>query len=271
MLVRATVAGKVYWLDGSRVGDRKLDDHSVPNFGWALPLTAKGAELLKLDAVPPVAPLSETSITVDASAGASALAKFQSETIFRADRATAVQQSIAALTETQRDAGLRTYWKQQDYWSNNWDQVTVRTVKADFDDSSGILRLSMAGEGIMNWQADQHLLGLLSIGNYVDYRREPGPNIDAPYLTTFPYFTRITERIKLPNGGVGFSTVGKDVDRKIAGVHYYRSATIENGEMSANADVQTIDVEFPASEAPAAQKALREMWDDALYAKLPSN
>src|SRR5437762_1928102 len=272
VLVRATLAGKTHWLDGSRSGDRQLDDLSVPNYRWGLPLRAAGAELLKIEAVPLSSPISETRITVDASAGPSAPATFRAETLLRADAATVMQQAISALTEKQRDTALRAYWTRQSYWSHNWDEVTLRAVKSEFDDTRGILRLSMEGQGTMNWQGDQHLMWPLCVGNgnVVDYKREPGPNSDAPYLTDFPAYTRISERIKLPYGGVGFSIVGNDVDRTIAGVHYQRSARINKDELSAEASVRSLDAEFPASEAPAAQKALHELSDDLLYAKLPA-
>jgi hypothetical protein len=40
--------------------------------------------------------------------------------------------------------------------------------------------------------------------------------------------------------------------------------------LTARAIVQSVATEFPASEAPEAQKALRELWDDPLYAVLPT-
>ena len=48
ILVRATVAGKVYWLDGTRTGDTSLAALAVPDFGWALPMRERGATLEKL-------------------------------------------------------------------------------------------------------------------------------------------------------------------------------------------------------------------------------
>ena len=74
----------------------------------------------------------------------------------------------------------------------------------------------------------------------------------------------------MPNGGAGFSVVGNDVDRTIAGVHYQRSAWINKDELSAEASVRSLLGEFPASEAAGAQKALRDLSDDLLYAKLPT-
>jgi tetratricopeptide (TPR) repeat protein len=271
VLVLATIAGKAYWLDGTRSGDRRLDDLLVPNYRWGLPLTAAGTELLRIEAVPLNTPMSETTITVDASAGATAPASFQVETVLRAHAATAVQQAISRLTDSQRDAALRAYWTRQEYWSGNWEDVTLQTVTVDFDDASGNLRLSMKGHGKMNWQGDQHLLESLGIGATVDYTREPGLNDDAPYLTTFPVYTRVIERIKLPHDGAGYSTVGKDVDQTIAGMNYRRRARLDKGELSAEASVRSVEAEFPASEARAAQSALRRLWEDPLYAKLPAD
>ena len=44
-IVRAQIGGKVYWLDGTRTGDRALDDIAIPNFRWVLPLRPTGAKL----------------------------------------------------------------------------------------------------------------------------------------------------------------------------------------------------------------------------------
>ena len=46
VLVRATVEGKDVWLDGTRLGDRHLDMIPAPVFEWALPLGARGSELI---------------------------------------------------------------------------------------------------------------------------------------------------------------------------------------------------------------------------------
>lgn len=40
LIVRAQLKGKTYWLDGTRSGDRDIDDLVVPPFHWALPITA---------------------------------------------------------------------------------------------------------------------------------------------------------------------------------------------------------------------------------------
>src|SRR5581483_6779189 len=104
----------------------------------------------------------------------------------------------------------------QSYWKRNWSEVTLDSVAANFDDDNATLVLSADGRGKMSWQGDQHLMEPLSLGDVVDYKRDPGPNDSAPYLVAFPSFSRVVERIKLPNGGINFAIVGDDVDRIIA-------------------------------------------------------
>lgn len=269
VLVRASISGKTYWLDGTRSGDRHLDDIPVPTYRWGLPLTASGSDLLAIEAVPPADPQAQTTIFVDASAGPTAPASFRAETLLRSDAAVAAHNVISGLAEAQREQALRTYWRQRPYWSNNWNDLTVQTVEASFDDDNGILHLVMEGKGVMDWQGNEHLIGSVNIGGVVDLKRAAGPNSDAPYLTAFPRYSRVVEHIKLPHNGEGYEVVGADVDRTIAGVSYMRRALIEHGELTAEASVRSVALEFPASEAPAAQKALHELWDQPLYVKLP--
>ncbi len=269
VLVRATIDGKEYWLDGTRLGDRHLDELPVPNFRWGLPLKAQGSDLIKIEALPPPRPLIDTTIAVDASAGPKAPASFHAEMMLRSDVATKLQQTISRLTDTQRDELLRTFWRRQDYWSTDWDDVSFQNVRADFDDAEWTLRLSADGQGTMNWQGNEHLLQPLRLGGVVDLKREPGPNSDAPYLTNLSIYFRVSERIKLPPGGAAFTLVGENVDQTIAGTHYELSARINAGEFSADASVRSVSPEFPASEAAADQKQLRELWEHPLYLRLP--
>lgn len=270
VLVRATIDGKEYWLDGTRAGDRHLDDLPVPGFRWGLPLKAQGSDLIKIEAVPPPRPLIDMTIAVDASAGPKAPASFHAEMLLRSDAATKLQETISRLTDTQRNELLRTLWRRQDYWANNWDEVTFQNVKADFDDADWALRLSVDGQGTMNWQGNEHLLQPLHLGGVVDFKREPGPNSDAPYLTNLSVYFRVVERIKLPRAGSAFTLQGENVDRIIAGMHYERSARINGGELLADATVRSVSAEFPASEAAADEKQLRELWDHPVYLRLPS-
>jgi transglutaminase-like putative cysteine protease len=270
VLVRASIGGRSYWLDGARLGDRQLDDLPVPNFRWGLPLRAVGAQLLKIEPGPPSVPTEDTTFWIDASAGATVPASLTIQALLRGDAAITTQSALSRLTEEQRDTALHTYWRQQSYLAKDWTNVKLFEVKATFDDASGNLRLLAQGQGNMVWQDGRHPLGSLAIGRVVDLKREPGPHSDAPYLVAYPTYAHVTEHIKLPNAGAGFEAVGADVDRIIAGMRYLRSARIKDGELIGDASARSVQPEFPAAEAQSAQVALRALSDQSVYVKQPA-
>jgi hypothetical protein len=70
VLVRARIAGKAYWLDGTRSGDKGgLDDLEPPPFRWGLPVRDAGAALEPIDQRPLTQPNRELTLRLDASAG----------------------------------------------------------------------------------------------------------------------------------------------------------------------------------------------------------
>ncbi|MEI9891855.1 MAG: hypothetical protein WDN45_16455 [Caulobacteraceae bacterium] len=86
MLVRAVIAGKTYWLDGTRQGDTTLDSlPSPPNYYWVLPLSAKGSELEKVSPAPFLEPQFESVVKLDARGGLDVPAPAHAEHIFRGD------------------------------------------------------------------------------------------------------------------------------------------------------------------------------------------
>ena len=69
VLVRATIAGQVYWLDGTGTGARFADIMNVPALRWVLPLRATGAGLMAVPLQAPVAPPIEITVDIDQRAG----------------------------------------------------------------------------------------------------------------------------------------------------------------------------------------------------------
>ena len=65
VMIRARIGGKTYWMDGTRPGDRSLDELEIPPYRWALPVQDHGATLEKL-AQPPAVTADTLSIRLDA-------------------------------------------------------------------------------------------------------------------------------------------------------------------------------------------------------------
>lgn len=270
VLVRAVVGGKVYWLDGTRLGDRDLDHLQTPNFGWALPVQASGAKLEKLVVLPLAEPAIERTIRLDASAGLDLAAPAHAEIVFRGDAATAMKLAMENVTPAQRDQSMRDYWKQQ------YDFIEVKQTSVAFDEKTGEAKGTMDGAAKMDWAAGTDRARVYetdgsTIGWKADFSRDPGPDSEAPFAIDFPGWQRNTEVILLPHGGAGFSVTGADVDKTLAGYELKRTSKIDHGVFTTTASSRSLVPEVGASEGRAAQAELRSLASSTVYVRAPAN
>jgi tetratricopeptide (TPR) repeat protein len=256
VLVRAVVAGRTYWMDGTRTGDTSLDRLTVPNLGWGLPLVSEGAALVRMLPEPLDEPTHDTSIRIDATAGISVPAPTNVETILRGDGAIQTNAVLANLVGDARNRALKEYWKKQ------YDFIEVKTASASFDPKSGEQHLAMEGVAKMDWQSGAYETDGTSVGYHADFSRDAGSDKDAPFAVPFPSFTRTTETILLPKGHGDFTFgSGIDVEQTNAGIQYRRHASIKDDVFTIEKTERSVAPEFAAKEAPAAQAALRLLRD----------
>ncbi len=258
VLVRARIDGKVYWLDGTRLGDRDLDRIPVPNFHWALPVQSSGADLAKLAPPPLVEPQDDSVVKLDASAGLDAPARIHAEHILHGDDAIVMKLAISAVSREDADRYLRDYWRQKIPWAD------AKTVGFASDDAAGTATLSMDGSATMDWVRNGFVrdfdIGDSNLGLNVSYKREPGPHADAPYAVPYPTYYRWAVVITLPSSGASYELLtGQDVDQTIAGMEYRRHSRVENGVVTMQASQRSLQPEFAASEAESAAVALRQL------------
>lgn len=265
VLVRATIAGRTYWLDGTRTGDTSLDRLAVPAFGWGLPLIAKGASLVRMVPAPLDTPTRNTSILIDASAGITVPAPIKVETILRGDEATATNAALANLVGEARDRGLREYWKSE------YDFIDIKSTSASFDPKTGEQRLLMEGEARMDWSGGWYETDGTGVGYKADFSRDPGADQDAPFAVPYPYYTRTAETILLPPGFSGAkATLNADVNQTVGGIEYRRRASLEGRVFTIDKTERSIAPEFPANEAAAAQASFRKLADQTVYVRKPA-
>lgn len=265
ILVRTEIAGQDYWLDGTRLGDRDLDRIAVPPYRWALPVRPGGGVLVALNQKPADKPLSETSVWIDASGGISLPAPIEVATVLRGDDALQTHQRLAALTTKDRDDGLRKYWKGQ------YEFVTPANVSESYDEKLGEEKLTLEGKADLNWGDDGYELDGASLGWSSDYKRDPGPNVDAPVSLAFPYHVATKETILLPYNGRGFTTAGADVEKEISGYAFRRRTRIEDGQLVMEASTRSLKPEIPYAEALAASEALSAMDKVRVFVRQPAD
>lgn len=265
VLVRAVIAGRTYWLDGTRSGDTRLDRLVIPYVHWGLPLVSHGATLVRL--VPPPSDTPDTAlvIQIDARNGVKIPAPIHAEMTMRGDLATDMHNRIAMAPPETRDALLKAMWRQ------NFPSAEVKTQNASFDPGAGSYVLRMDGIATLDWRDGVYTPEGLGLGAVVDLVREPGPDRDAPYWVDYPAFHTAKTTILLPPGWNPRVIEKVDMDETIAGVAYLRRSRLAGDSFTVEASSRAVAPEFPAAEAPAAQVALRRLASGAVGLTLPSN
>ena len=258
VLVRARIDGKTYWLDGTRLGDRHLEDIQIPGFKWVLPVQASGAQLEKLDPPPLTTPNYERIVRLDATAGFDAAAPAHLEIAYRGDLGLAGHTGLAAMNKSDAERSLR------EMWTKHYPWITISKVASTYDDDRQVLVLSMDGSAKMDWAKSGSFrvfqIEESNLGYDASFGREPGPHQDAPYSVSHPFYSSQHVSITLPNHGSGFTiSNAADVDKIIAGVAYHRVSQVKDGVALMDASSRTMAPEFPSSEAETAGAALREM------------
>lgn len=264
VLVRAQVAGRTYWLDGTRPADRHLDLLEVPDFRWGLPLVARGSGLVRIQPAPLTAPQLLREVNLDASAGVDAPARFQGKAVFRGDTALSIKLSLDNADATQRDQDMRNYWR------GDFDGLQVEKVDARFDETAGTLTWTAEGTQKLDWSDDGFFeIGDMNLGYKPDFSRPAGTDTEAPYAVSFPAYGMDRVTVKLPAGPAAFTISGEDIDRTLAGWEYKRKARIAGSVFTAESSARSLVPEIPAQEARAAEAGLREMYKNRLFIVKP--
>jgi tetratricopeptide (TPR) repeat protein len=270
VLVRAVIGGKVYWLDGTRSGDRNLDDLPTPGFHWLLPVQKSGAELVKLIVPVPEKPLVDTDIQIDATGGTDNPAKVRAAAIFRADPGIFLNLRLKSATPENLDKALRDYWKKELDW------VDIAKVAASYDEKTGEERLTMEGAGKMEWKnylggaGREYQIDGSTLGWRADFDRQPGSKTDAPFMVAFPMFNRTKETIKLANGGESYFVDSTDTEKTAAGIAFKRNTKLTGDTLTMIASAKAVVPEFPAAAAGQAKADLRALSDVAVYLHAPA-
>ena len=253
VLVRATIDGRVYWLDGTRTGDHGLDKIRTPPFHWALPIRPSGSELIRLDPQDFEEPSFTSSLRLDASAGLSLPAPAHGEAVIRGDGAVALNQQLSSMTPANLETALKDYWRKRD------DYIAASSVTAHFDAAKQEEFLTMDGTATLDWKTGGGFEASDVELHKLDFQRQPGPDHDAPVLINFPRFERHSLAVVLPNQGANFTFIGDPVDEVLAGDQITRHLAIEKGVFTVESEFHAIATEIPLADMEASVKRLAEL------------
>ena len=228
VLVRAALDGRTYWLDGTRLSDRRMDP--MPQLRWVLPLRSDGADLEHLTSIPPRLPDSIGVIEVDATKGFDQKAAVKVQQVLRGDSGLAIRSSLAVMSSEDAERALKSYWHQSDEW------LEPESVAWHYDEQRTVLLLTLTGRGKLDWtggDADGRSLIIFGAGFTppAEYHRPKEQDQTAPWLTKYPSFRCWATAIHLPGGGSKWKwDYNSDpIDTHLGAVDYWRLADLRDG------------------------------------------
>ena len=265
VLVKATIGGRAYWLDGTRSGDGRLDLIQVPAFRWGLPIVPN-AQLERIMPDPLTTPIYETIIHTDASAGVDKPVPTTLEFIFRGDNAIRQNLIMSSLDPALRNTSQREQLKSE------LDRFDIDKVDSSYDPVALVYRLRGEGRQTLDIGSDGgYWSEVPSLGYKPDFKRTEGRDLTAPVAVAYPTFSRKMQTIVLPRdraSRITFQT--PPTSATVAGVEYRRKVSNSGGVVTIDNHVRALVPEIPYTEAVAAESRLRELDDDQIWIRLGS-
>ncbi|WP_353228390.1 DUF3857 domain-containing protein [Novosphingobium sp.] len=270
VIVEARIGGKSWWLDGTRLGDTRIDRLEMPNYIVGLPATAAGSGLIALVPPAPLAPRSVISLTLDASAGIEAPASASAEMRFHGEDAAVTRMKYAGLSAADLDRELKRRWRE------TYDFITPDTVTAVAEEPGGDYVLTMRGHARMDWSASGtsrwYELDRARVGWKFDTTRDGELTPDAPFAFDHPQWWANHEVIVLPQKGEGFALQASNVDRTLGGLYaFHRKVTIDHGVVTMDNDTRSLQSELPAAEADHVRAGMQELAAAGVFIRLPDS
>jgi tetratricopeptide (TPR) repeat protein len=270
VIVRAVVAGKVTWLDGTRSGDTAISQLDVPKFNWALPLhlasSANPAKLERLIVPVQATPTMVYDLQFDASAGLTVPAKVHAEITLWRDSGLNMKQSLANIPAGELDRRLK------DYWRSLYDFITADKITTRYDTTDFSQHLILDGTAKMDWNQAQgagyYEIDGSRVGFKPDYHRDAGPDADAPFDISFPEYVENRTRIILPGDASGFKIDGGNVDQTLVKREFYRKTAITGNVLTMVARQRPLGDEITLKDALAAEETLKTMSKRSAYVEV---
>lgn len=254
VLVRATIGGRVYWLDGTRVGDGPIDRIDTPDFVWALPLTTAGADLERIEVSPRERPILQTIVRVDASEGFDKPQKTEATVLLRGDAGLGMMRDLAGRPQAAAQAALI------EEYSGRWKWAAFETARWRWDAAEALMTVTLAGRGSLpleTYRGEPHLDLPDSERNLIPLKLRPaGQDASAPYATNYPTYARFVSIVSLPKDVQDFEVFGDPVDAEIGGYVETRRAELIGSYAVSSVSLRAVAAELSPSEAVDAVKKL---------------
>lgn len=230
VLVRATIGGTTYWLDGTLPPVVPPGGAPAIPYRWVLPLTAQGSAIENLAWRPARRPEEITLYEIDARAGFDEPAPVTNTNIVRGVKGLQQQVQFSGLTPDQLLNGLR-----QQILGKTWQ--TVEDVKWHYDPKAEASILTIRGTWMVDWESSRggrsRSFALPGGGFNPPERRLRSADQDqnAPFYNE-PVFRCEVTTVRLPSTTALTDWSFKPgYDARIFGKNHYRALDVRDGSI----------------------------------------
>lgn len=229
VIVRATVDGRIFWMDGTRIGDRSLEGLIPPPYLWGLPIRPEGAALEAIAQPPLTVPTTDLLVDIDATSGIDADAGLVLDIAYGGDFATSMRRQLGNIPAEQLETMLKERWGAED------SGTTIQTVETRYDEPTNVLHLIMRGTTRMSWinGSAGRVMAFPDSAIVLPSSAERTGILarfkDHPYAIDHPTMSRSVTRVTLPHEGRGFQLEGGDQVLEGGGYRVERRGRLENG------------------------------------------
>lgn len=258
VLVRATIGGKTYWMDGTVQGDSRLLESPLLPFRFVLPVNGTGADLEEVPFSPTPLPGLINLHTIDASGGQHEPVPYTLTRIMRGAEALQARAALQAMPEGSVEPALRESFGGETAWHE------LQAVDWRFDEAHGALILEARGTDMLEWDDPTReaitATDIPGAGFFApDERKRPvTQDRTAPYANDPWRFTCHVTSIKLfdPGAGRSWEHTAEAMNRTVGGVTYWRMADLRGGEVHTVMSSRTTAAEISAEAAEEANMAI---------------
>jgi hypothetical protein len=270
VIVEARIGGKSYWLDGTRLGDERLDLLETPDYRWGLPVTAAGSGLVQILPDPLAKPSQVISLTLDASKGLDLPAVASGEMRFHGVAASNMRLTYSGFSQADRQRALRKLWRE------TYDFVAPGKIVTRSDPETGEFIVTMTGSATMEWTRDLgtrwYEMDRSRLGWRFDIAREGELNADAPYAFDYPDWWIYKQTIVLPHEGKGFRLQGEGFDQTIGDLYQFKRTVAKDGaSVTMTAETRALAGELPAARASRTRAAMAELAGNSVFVRMPAD
>ena len=257
MLVRATIEGTDYWLDGTNTASRLSNIGDVPPFFYALPLVADGSGLVPMIQRLPQSPGSVVTVTSDYSAGLDLPALFDMTIEVFGPQGAGLR---AAADEANEDK-LKEMAKGFANSSGSGGAITSISVTYDEDAAVGKIALSGVMPSAFKWED-----GRLRLEPDANERIEFNPDRARSEWSAIPVQTpgtmrsRLVASLILPEAANTYEITGPaNANYDFANTKLASTTRLTGNRMIGSVDVSRMLGEIPANEIGAQKLEVRRI------------